>query len=115
MKKMTATEVISVAVSTSVDPDMHRLEMSLRRWTAGLLISAVLGGLTGLTGLGIGALSILGVAHETSVVTLGTLSIALSFPLLILAAHCLDKVDACDKAIRLERCRKTGFKDGDDR
>ena len=68
-----------------------------RRWTAGLLLSAVLGAVAGLGGLGIVLLTIIGVAgSSTSLSTLSTLMIGTSFMLLGFAAHCIDKVDAAD-------------------
>lgn len=87
------------------------MSRSLSRWTAGLVFSSGFGILVGLLGTAIEALSILGIAHESSVQVLGTAGIVLSFPLLILAAHCLDEIRTIEKRIRLQHFRKHGFKD----
>lgn len=87
---------------------------SKARWTAALFISAVLGVSSGLTGLIISGLSLSGFLENTGGIrSLGSWLVAAAFPLLMLVAHCLDKIGAADKAIKLEYCRQHGFKDED--
>jgi hypothetical protein len=79
---------------------------SMRHWIAGLFVSALLGGIAGL-----GFLMFLGfIAPMTSGYTVATVLIGVSFIFFGLAAHCLDKSDAADKALRLEYCRQRGLK-----
>lgn len=92
--------------------DTTPTEESVRRWTAGLFVSAVLGAMSGLGGLTLGFLTFLGLTlPSTGIYATGTMLIGASFILFGLAAHCLDKSDAADKAIRLEYCRQHGLRD----
>lgn len=88
------------------------MQQGLRLWTSGLLASAIAGGAAGLGGLAIGILSITGFIQSGAELSApGSVLVAISFPLLILAAHCIDRVAAADKAIRLEYCRQNGLND----
>lgn len=90
------------------------LQQSLRRWNVGLFVSAVLGAVSGLVGLTIGFLTLLElVVPSTTLYTISTVLIGASFVLFGLAAHCLDRADAADQAVRLEYCRQHGLKDED--
>lgn len=85
---------------------------TLRRWTAGLFVSVILGAMSGLAGLVTGFLTLTGiVTPSTALYTTGTVLLGASFVLFGLAAHCLDKADAADKAMRLEYCRQHGLQD----
>lgn len=111
MKKMNAIAIpqITGVMTASEDTLLRR---SLRRWTAGLFVSAILGAVSGLGGLAIGAMSLVGlVSPGTELSTLGTVFVAASFPLFGFAAHCLDKASAADKAIGLEYYKQQGLKD----
>lgn len=113
MEKMTtATAIPHIGRQISSLP-RTRLERSLRSWNIALFISALLGAVSGLGGLVIGFISLVGLTdREQGLSILGTLLIVASFPLFILAAHCLDKTGEIDKAIRLEYCRQHGLNDG---
>lgn len=94
------------------DGNMTPMQRSLRRWNARLFVSAFFAIVSGLGGLTIGFLSTVElVVPSTTHYTIGTVLIGASFILFGLAAHCLDKADAADKAIRLEYCRLHGLKD----
>lgn len=94
------------------DVSTPSMQQGLRLWTTGLLASAIAGGAAGLVGLAIGTLSITDLAQSgTDLSTLSSVLVAISFPLFILAAHCIDKVAAADMAIRLEYCRQNGLND----
>ncbi len=94
------------------DTSMKPLQKSLRRWTAGLLLPSVLGFVSGFGGLAISGLGIAGLVDpDTDLATLGTVFVAISFPFFILAAHCIDRVAAADKAVRIENCRRLGMKE----
>ena len=89
-------------------------QQTLRRWTAGLFVSAFLGVVSGFGGLALGFLTMGGlVVTSTGLYTFGTVLIGASFIMFGLAAHCLDRADAADKEIRLEYCRQHGLKDDD--
>jgi hypothetical protein len=88
------------------------LKSSLRRWNVGLFISTLFGLVFGLGGLTIGFLTISELlSSSTTLYVISTLFIGASFVLFGIAAHCLDRVDAADKAIRLEYCRQHGLSD----
>jgi hypothetical protein len=88
------------------------LQRSLKRWNVGLFLSALSGVLSGLGGIAIGALAagelILPSAgfYTASAILVGSSLILFGF-----AAHCLDKAEAVNKAMRLEYCRRNGLKD----
>jgi hypothetical protein len=113
MKKMTTATAIN-------NPHPHAeqtsttLQQSMRRWTAVLFVTSVLGAVAGLVGLMIGLLTILDLfVPTTTLYTASTLLIGASFILFGLAAHCLDKASAADKAIRVEYCRQHGLREDD--
>ena len=87
---------------------------TLRRWNTGLLTAAVLGILTAMSGLVLGILTIGGyIDPGTGPYTTGVMLVGASFIFFGLAAHCLDKSDAVDKAIRQEYCKKHGLEDAE--
>lgn len=108
---MTALAILQINGRTS-ESTGKSLEKDLRRWTAALFVFVVLAVVSGLGGLAIGVLSLSGlIGAGTSVSTLGTILIGVSFPNFFLAAHCLDKAEAARKAIRLEYCRQHGLQE----
>jgi hypothetical protein len=114
MKKMTTVTAINNVDHGLTDGGPITMQQSLRRWNTGLFVSGALGAISGLIGLMIGFLTLIELfAPTTKVYTIGTVLIGASFILFGLAAHCLDRVDATDKAIRLEYCRQHGLKDED--
>ena len=87
---------------------------AIQRWTAALFVLAIFGCLAGLGGFCLWLLSMIGlIAATTNLYTVGTLLIGASFVLFGLSAHCLDRVDAADKSIRVEYCRQHGLGDGE--
>lgn len=111
---MNAVAIQNTTISRSELRKKTSLEQRERRWTAVLFVLVMLGAISGLGGLAIGGLSLLGVIDSnTGLPLFGTLLNAASFPLFFLAAHCMDKADAADKAIRREYCRQHGMKDDD--
>ncbi len=114
MKKMTTVTAINEIEHGVSHGSVSPMQRSLRRWNTGLFLSAVLGGIVGLGGLTIGFLTFGGhIDSSTSLYTMSTVFIGASFILFGFAAHCLDKVDAADRALRLEYCRQHGLKDED--
>jgi hypothetical protein len=82
-------------------------------WTSVLLGSTMLSVLAGLGGLVFSTASWFFAEHVKGSHTIGTLLLVALFPLLYLVAHSLDKIREAEKAIRVERCKKTGMKDAD--
>lgn len=83
---------------------------SRKRWLNALFASSILGIVLGFTGFVISALSLFGfLAEKHNVSRLGTWLIIAVFPLMMFAAHCLDKIDAANKAERIERFKRQGM------
>jgi len=81
------------------------------KWFALMLVSGAVAAGAGISGLILGL-----TAWELANSRLSTsaaLLLAISFPLLFLMAHCMDKIGEIEKAIRLEYCRKHGLHDED--
>lgn len=92
--------------------DEERLNRTVTRWKTLLFITAVCGVFSGVIGLVLSGLTLLGLSdYLRGVGHFGNWMITAFFPLLILAAHALDKVQAAKKVLRLEKCRKQGLKD----
>ena len=86
---------------------------TLRLWSGGLMVSGVIGVFSGVTGLLLNLMFLLGIAENKGL--MGILSIwllVLAFPMLWLTSHCLDKIDALDKQIRTARCDLTDDRRG---
>ena len=108
---MTSVSVINNVERNLGDSKTTPVQNGRRRWNAGSFVSAFFGFVCGLGGLAIGFLTVSElVVAGTSLYTIGTVLIGTSLILFGLAAHCLDRADAVDKAIRLELCRKHGLK-----
>lgn len=92
----------------SVGYERGRLERAKGRWTMGLFIAGRLAAISGLAGLSISGLSLLGFVNAGGIAAAaGTLALSGSFFLLMLAAHCVDKRHAVELEIRA----KTGLRD----
>ena len=90
------------------------LESSFARWKFVLLFSSLSGGICLLIGTTLGSMSLLRLlTNYPQVDNFGTILLACAFPLLILAAHSLDKAHDAETAMRLEYCRRTGMIDGE--
>ena len=78
-----------------------RLKQCRRRWALGLAVSCLAAFLAGLLGLVLGTISLLHIipAGGSSAI-LGPALLVAAFPLLILAAHCMDKIDEGSREIR---------------
>jgi len=96
--------VKSIAFPNTLFPDLpaeSKLILERRRWTIALTASASSSAVTGLVGLVLAAASLLRfVPHEGRASLFGTVLLAATFPLMIVAAHCLDKMDEANVAIR---------------
>jgi hypothetical protein len=67
-----------------------------------LLISSIAAGVTGIFGVALAVLSLIHVIPAMGRLGLtGTFLLALTFPLMVFAAHCLDKVDDANRTYRM--------------
>lgn len=80
------------------------------RWIAVLSVSAVLGVAAGLAGLMFSSVTWFFNDATKGVAELGTILVVAFLPLLMLAAHSLDKIREAEKALRLDYCRRHGLK-----
>ena len=98
-------------ISSSTETLLRRRKS---RWAGCLFISSLSAMFTGVTGLTFGGLSLLHVTGiSNSLQTICTLLIAVTFPLMAVVAHCLDKIDRVDQELRSERCLRHGSADMD--
>ncbi|MBK8466840.1 MAG: hypothetical protein IPL32_13505 [Chloracidobacterium sp.] len=80
------------------------LETTLLRWKMTFVFSSALGGITGLVGTVIGTLSLLRLLSDYHrVENFGTVLLVVAFPLLILAAHSIDKAHEAEKSMTMVR------------
>jgi hypothetical protein len=91
----------------SDDREFDKLCRSERRWMTVLFISGIFGAGSGLLGLFLGGLTWIGVSDSaTGIGHISNWLIAFFLPLMVLAAHALDKAGEARKAIRIARCKK---------
>jgi len=89
--------------------------ISARRsfWSALLFPTWSLAALALLLGLGISALSFVGIITPSRSLAYTSIGLLFSaFGLMFLAAHALDRRDAAEKEERLERVRQRGYEEG---
>jgi hypothetical protein len=79
------------------------LQASLERWNVTLVFSSAFGAFCGLLGTILGTLSLFGLLQAyRSIDQLGIALLVAAFPLMVLAAHSLDKAHEIDKTINIE-------------
>lgn len=71
-----------------------------------LFVSSILGIVLGIAGFVLSALSLFGFSAQQNVSRLGTWMIVAVFPLMMFAAHCLDKIGAANKAEKMKRFKR---------
>ncbi|MBC7900565.1 MAG: hypothetical protein H7070_11000 [Saprospiraceae bacterium] len=90
-----------------------KLGRSRDRWKYMLFSSTVLGFTAGSAGLFFSILPWFLPRDPEGISSIGTWLTVAFFPLLILAAHSLDKIRDAEKALRLQYCRRHGLKEKD--
>ncbi len=86
------------------------LGTGLRRWKFILLFSSLTGSVCGLVGTTLGVMSLLKLLSDYRLLDdVGTALLVVAFPMLVLAAHSLDKAHEVETTIRMEGCRPTGM------
>jgi len=99
---------------TEKTADVFPFSAALSMWTDLLLISTGLGIAMVVCGLGIAAVSAFGLIPVHGGVALtGTIFLLLSFPMLGLVAHCMDKLDDLNRKAREEFCRRYGLSEAE--
>ncbi len=107
-------EVILPKILISKKEAESEFSRSRKRWMNALFVSSILGIILGVAGFVISALSLFGfLAEKQNVSRLGTWLIVAVFPLMFFLAHCLDKINAANKAEKMERFKRQGMT-GDD-
>jgi hypothetical protein len=82
------------------------------RWLTCLLFSSVTAVVTGSFGLALSAAALLHIVTSSGRVSvIGLALLVITFPLLVFAAHCIDRVADTNREIRLEAYRKKIFAD----
>lgn len=82
------------------------------RWLLGLFLSATLGLLALIFGLGLTVLQAVGVfLVADSINPTITILLVASLPLLFLTAHCMDKIRETELKVKLEYCKRLGAAD----
>jgi len=109
MKTMTIPPAVKVMREESSETAYRRLH---RRWMTGLLVSSISAAVTGIFGLAFAVASLLHLISATGRLGLtGTILLAVTFPLVVFAAHCLDRVDDANRAYRIASYKRKIFAD----
>jgi hypothetical protein len=88
----------------------NKFRSARRRWLKCLLTSCIAAAVTGIFGLVLSAASMLGVISAVNRLTsVGVILLVATFPILVFAAHCLDRIDDANREIRLAAYRKKRF------
>lgn len=81
-----------------------------KAWATGLVMSSVTGGASGVLGLVLNGAFLIGFLENRGVASFLAMGLLIAaFPLLFLSAHCMDRIDHIDRAIKLEKCLREGF------
>ena len=76
-------------------------------WTFGLLVTGAFGVTTLLTGLALSALTASGAVLGVAAGRISIVLLAAAFPLLLMSAHCMDKIPECEKRLRAESMKRS--------
>jgi hypothetical protein len=106
-----ADALLTAVIEIDAANSEHNLARQKRRWELNLLISVTAAAVTGMFGLIFSAAVFANlVPHDGRLSTLGSILLAISFPLLVLCAHCLDRIDETKRAIRRADLKRRLFK-----
>lgn len=108
MNTQTSSFLAHSQIREDIKSDQTRQETRL---TGGICVFAFLALAFGLFGLSMGIAAILNLLDSNSWLPLiGTLALCSAFPLMLLAAHCMDRLSEIRKAARVEYCKKNGLR-----
>ena len=105
---MKADALITATIEIRPATDETMLIRSKRRWQVWLFASAAAAAVTAALGLALSAASLFRlISNSGTLSTAASILLAVSFPLLLCAAHCLDRIDELKTAIRVMAYRRT--------
>src|SRR5215216_7042214 len=106
---MNAMAVSNIEVHVVQADHSSRIHRQQAMWMTALITSAFLGALTSVSAILIGSASFFGLSREIKgISSLVTVLIIIAFPMFVIAAHCLDRLDDVERSIRIEYCNATG-------
>jgi len=106
---MNAMAVSNIEVHVMRADHSSRLHRQQSMWMTALVTSGSLGAITGVSAILIGTGSFFGLSKEIKgISSLLTVLIIIAFPMFVIAAHCLDRLDDVERSIRIEYCNATG-------
>jgi hypothetical protein len=105
------TEAVSTVLTTLApkysDSSYRRVH---RKWVFYMLSTTVTATITGIFGLTLAGASLLGLVGSSSRLGFaGSVLLAVTFPLLVLAAHCLDRIEDVNRAERVASYKRIVF------
>jgi hypothetical protein len=107
MKTETASTVLTTLAPKYSDSSYRRVH---RKWVFYMLTTTITATLTGIFGLTLAGASLLGLVGSSSRLGFaGSVLLAVTFPLLVLAAHCLDKIEDVNRAERVASYKRLVF------
>jgi len=108
---MKADALFTAVIKIETEENERSLSRQKRKWDVCLLVSSISAAVTGIFGLVLSAAVFVDlVPHDGMLSIFGSLLLAVSFPLLVLAAHCLDRIDEIKHAIRRTDLNRRLFK-----
>ena len=100
-----AVPISVTAISRHYSQESNR--RTHRRWMTMLLVAITLAVLTGGFGLALAAVSLLQIiAPYGRLAFVGTALLAVTFPILVFAAHCLDRIEDANRVQRMASYRR---------
>ena len=105
------TEAVSTVLTTLrpqyADSSYRRAH---RKWVFYMLTTTITGSMTGVFGLALAGLALMHIVDSRSRLGfMGTVLLAVTFPLLVLAAHCLDRIEDVNRAHRVASYQRIVF------
>jgi hypothetical protein len=105
------TEAVSTVLTTLrpkyVDSSYRRAH---RKWVFYMLTTTITAAITGIFGLTLAGASLLRIIDSRSELGYtGTILLAVTFPLLVLAAHCLDRIEDVNRSHRVASYKRIVF------
>jgi hypothetical protein len=109
---MKANAMFRVEIAVIPAVAENQFHAARRTWLKCLLVSCIAAAVTGIFGLVLSAASMLGVISAANLLTsVGVVLLVVTFPILVFAAHCLDRIEDISRARRLASYRKMIFGD----
>lgn len=106
---MKTADVLDTVFYPTNKKQRNRFQTIKYRWLMLFGLSCVSVFLFGIIGIFINVISLLGFSKNKFIDLVGILLFILILPASFFSAHCLDKIDETDKAIKMERLKNKGF------